>query len=497
MSPLGTVIVAWAAVYAYVCVYFGNLYLRRRKARVYLSFGLLAGSLSVYAVGAALLHEAASFEQSVVALRVKGVGLTAGVAFTVDFCHRLVNRTDLRAVRAAYAWALVALALVVSGLALSDSASAPVPTWGFASAPDYPEPALTPVGHVLVISAWALVGYCVALLVPQAPRDRDVRVILGSVVVNVAAGAHDVFIHIASLRSLYLIEHSTMLSIVAMSYLLLDRYVRTSEQLTARTLELRSSYDELRHTQEELVHKEQLAAVGELSAVIAHEVRNPLAIIKNSVSGLRRVELDPGDRSTLLSILDEELDRLNRLVSDLLAYARPVSLQGRVVPLEDLIRRSIDLARSAIARAADFDLHVELGAAPGSVHGDPDLLRHAFVNIVENAIQAMPGTGRLSVEAGPTQLGGESAVRIDFHDTGEGMDTVVRSKALDPFFTTRPTGTGLGLAIVERVVRMHGGRVEIESRHGRGTTVSVILPVDRPATNPLTTPSPRPAASGV
>src|SRR5690606_11573366 len=126
--------------------------------------------------------------------------------------------------------------------------------------------------------------------------------------------------------------------------ILLRRFVRTADELGRRTEELRRSYSNLRLTQEELVRKEQLAAVGELSAVIAHEVRNPLAIIKNAVSSLRRPTLRPSDRGVLLGILDEEVDRLNRLVRDLLAYARPVEPRGQPVDLERIVEETVKTA---------------------------------------------------------------------------------------------------------------------------------------------------------
>jgi signal transduction histidine kinase len=224
--------------------------------------------------------------------------------------------------------------------------------------------------------------------------------------------------------------------------------------------------------------------------VIAHEVRNPLAIIKNAVSGLRRANLKPSDQETLLGILDEETDKLNRLMHDLLAYARPVVPKGRSLSVSDLVRRSVERARSSSVHADLIDVVLELEGASNEIHGDPELLRHALVNVVDNAMQAMTGGGRLTVHAKDASIAGHPAVALSFSDTGEGMDTIVREKARDPFFTTRPSGTGLGLAIVERVVSNHGGRVEIESRHGEGTTVTLTLPREHISILPIPPPEP-------
>jgi signal transduction histidine kinase len=250
-------------------------------------------------------------------------------------------------------------------------------------------------------------------------------------------------------------------------------------------------YEELQATQERLVRKEQLAAVGELSAVIAHEVRNPLAIIKNAVSGLRREGLAAQDRRTLLDILDEETDRLNRLVHDLLAYARPVVPRGRSLPVRELLRRSVERARGGVTHDEVVHVVYELCDELDSVYGDPELLRHALVNVMENAMQAMSGGGTLTIRTEPAVFRSRTALALSFIDTGEGMDTLVRAKARDPFFTTRPSGTGLGLAIVERVVRNHGGEVSIDSRHGEGTTITFLLPVDAPSMIPVPPPGER------
>ena len=261
---------------------------------------------------------------------------------------------------------------------------------------------------------------------------------------------------------------------------LLSRFTALRNQLEARARELRGrarslarSYDELRAAQDELVRKEQLAAVGELSAVVAHEVRNPLAIISNAVATLRRSGVGEEDRATLLGILDEESSRLNRLVGDLLRYARPINLERQPVSLRELVERGLALAESRV------DLGVEL-LEPEPVEkvlGDPNLLRQVLENLISNALQAMSSGGVLTVTLVRTELDGVRGVEAQIQDTGEGMDTEVRARALDPFFTTKPGGTGLGLAIVARIVDAHGGALRIRSKAGSGTVMHVFLPV--------------------
>jgi signal transduction histidine kinase len=260
---------------------------------------------------------------------------------------------------------------------------------------------------------------------------------------------------------------------------LLSRFDALRGQLEGRARKLRDqardlekAYAELRAAQDELVRKKQLTAVGELSAVVAHEVRNPLAIIANAVATLRRSGLEDADRSMLLRILEEESSRLNHLVGDLLRYARPIDLERQLVNLRDLAERGLSLAEGKI------DLEVELREPEPTlrVWADPNLVRQVIDNLVSNAIQAMSSGGELTVTLVNLDLDGVRGVEIQIQDTGEGMDTEVRARALDPFFTTRPSGTGLGLAIVHRIVDAHGGVLRFKSKAGSGTTVHVFFP---------------------
>ncbi|MBX3247909.1 MAG: hypothetical protein KF901_12080 [Myxococcales bacterium] len=518
MSTLATLHLLWAAVYGYLCAYHLVLYGRRRDEREYLAFALLTAGFSVLTVGNALHVDADTLAGGTLAVRVGNVALTVVVAFYVEFVWELTGRRGFWLRALAYVWAVVGLGAEVLGL--MNEPFAAEPRWGWGGVEPV-HPAITSFGVAYLAGLWTIGLVSTALFFrhatkrPSAPasmptstvgeRSGDrvvaatsallasgwpIRLLGVAAVLAFLAGSHDFAVRVGLVSGPTLMDHVAMLFAFAMSYALLDRFVRASNELRSKTAELARAYEELRDTQERLVRKEQLAAVGELSAVIAHEVRNPLAVIKNSVSGLRRRALSDEDRATLLSILDEETDRLNRLVHDLLAYAQPVVPQGRELALRDLVRRAVERARSSVAHAGSIETVYEL-EGPASVYGDPELLRHALVNVIENALQAMPGGGTLTVRSEAGDLGGRPAVSLVFSDTGEGMDTLVRAKARDPFFTTRPSGTGLGLAIVERVVRNHGGKIEIESRHGAGTTIRFLLPCERPSLIPIPPPERR------
>lgn len=477
MSPLATLSAAWTAVYAYLCAYYSVLYARRRAEREYLAFGLMSGAMAIYALGGCLYVDATSIAQAAYAQELRFFGLLAASAFSVDFAQHMSASHSRIVTRVSYGLALAFVFANVAHLLVDGSLQPELETVTLLPTPARFEPALTIWGYLAMLSALGVSSYGLAQVARRAwAGDVDLRIVFGGASILMAAALHDLIVRSTPLRSMYLLEHCYMVFALTVSYVLLERFVRTSNALTSRTLELRRSYNELRDAQEQLLKREQLATMGELSAVIAHEVRNPLAIIKNAVSGLHRPTLRDSDRQVLLKILDEEADRLNRLVGDLLAYARPVTPQRQTVHVEDLVSGAVELARAAQQRESRLTFDIALDGSH-TIEGDPDLLRQALVNVAENAIQAMPDGGTLTVRTEDAALEGAQAVAIAIRDTGEGMDTLVRAKATDPFFTTRPTGTGLGLAIVHRLVHSHGGKVQIESTYGSGTTVTIILPV--------------------
>jgi signal transduction histidine kinase len=330
-----------------------------------------------------------------------------------------------------------------------------------------------------------------ALLARAVMRGRrdGIAPLVGAVLMS-SAILNDIFVALGYFEGAWLAPFGNSAFIFAIAGALIVRSSLMSKELTQQSLELkrrsgelRHSYEELREAQRELTRKEQLAAVGELAAVIAHEVRNPLAIISNAVAGLRRREIGHEDRETLLTILKEESSRLNRLVGDLLRYARPVNVQRQLVSVRDIIDRTV----VSIVQSETITTEVRVEGEPHSIWGDASLLRQVFDNLVDNAVQAMgtqtwpnAETRKLSVVIRPDQRNGVDGVHVHVSDTGEGMEAHVRSRAMDPFFTTRPSGTGLGLAIVDRIVEAHDGEISISSAPRGGTTVSVFFPIGAP-----------------
>ena len=256
--------------------------------------------------------------------------------------------------------------------------------------------------------------------------------------------------------------------------------------------DLRTSYETLARTQRALVERERLAALGELAAVVAHEVRNPLGVIWNSLVSLRKLVRPRGDVGTLLDILGEESDRLNRIVADLLDFTRPQMLSLRVEPIDALVAGAVEAARSAgLPGGVEIRLAVQSDVPP--VWADGRLVRQALINLVTNAAQAMPRGGRVTIAASLERAADVPLVRIDVTDEGPGIDSEAAQQVFQPFFTTKATGTGLGLAVVKRIVEAHEGRIDLESGAGRGTTFTVRLPLV-PASGRPSEPPPEPAS---
>lgn len=248
---------------------------------------------------------------------------------------------------------------------------------------------------------------------------------------------------------------------------------------------LRGSYRQLETAQAALLEQERLAALGALSASVAHEVRNPLGVIFNSLGSLRKLLKQEGNVGLLLGIIQEEADRLNAMVGDLLDFARPLRPTLTPVPLGPLVQDALEAARTRTPGAEEGrmpalpdSLELDLRIPPGlMLMADARLLRQALVNLFLNALQAMPKGGVLSVHAEQQTGLGNPQVRVVVRDTGSGVPAEQRTSVFQPFFTTKATGTGLGLAVVRRIVEGHGGRINLLEREECGAEFELLLPV--------------------
>ncbi|HOV86557.1 MAG TPA: ATP-binding protein [Syntrophobacteraceae bacterium] len=231
--------------------------------------------------------------------------------------------------------------------------------------------------------------------------------------------------------------------------------------------------------EEQLHQTERLAALGEMIAGVSHEIRNPLGIIRTTAELLHgRLENDRQKR--LSSIIVEESTRLNDILTEFLDFARPKALRVQSCRLEEVLDRNLEVMEPECQRLG-IQVERDYRTGPYGMEADADLLYRAFVNLLANALQAMPQGGRLRLETSfANGRDGSPHIELRIQDSGHGIPAELKKKIFNPFFTTREKGTGLGLAIVRSIIDGHNGDMEVVSEEGKGTTMIVRLPLVQP-----------------
>ncbi len=272
----------------------------------------------------------------------------------------------------------------------------------------------------------------------------------------------------------------TPVTLVASSCVLLDRHEKPLG--VALTFE---DVTELRELERQVHETAKLAAVGELSAGLAHEIRNPLGAIKACSQFLEDRLPEDESLARFARILVREVDRLDQLVERLLGFARPRESDMQYMDVHEALDRMIALV-SLKARQSGVQIVRRYQRDLPRIFADPEKLQQVFLNIMLNAMDAMPQGGILGVTSALCRAEQGARVRIDFRDTGVGIPREQLERVFVPFFTTRERGTGLGLAIARQVISEHGGEITVESEPGVGTAFSVSLPVTRAASSQAT-----------
>ena len=475
---------AWAIAVFGLGLFFAASYLFRRRDVEYLLFAVLCGALGVFTTGMALGYDSVGYDQWRWAANIAHAGILAAAAVNLHFVCRFTRAAQSR-------WGpaivyVVTVPLIVA--ALSD--------WWWRNDSGYVVKGSViglETSHLVAEpSAVAIAGYVFMLLEIMASTILLVRaftkghreslwVLVGGAFILVAA-INDVLLVSGYWGSIYVFPMAFVAYALTVAMTFPARYQHaagaletTTHHLARANRDLRSSHAELREVRSELDKKAQLAAVGELAAAIAHEVRNPLAVIVNACANLKRPAVPQNDRHMLLGIVEEEAERLNRLITDLVRFARPAGTRRTAVQIGPIVERALRVARAEHGVEAHFEGDGELSAV-----ADPDLLPLVFDNLIENACQATGSGGRIDVTARAEARHGRQLVRLEISDWGHGMDDSVLAQAADPFFTTRDAGTGLGLTIVKRIVEAHGGSIDFSSEPGSGTRVLLHFPLAGP-----------------
>jgi two-component system sensor histidine kinase HydH len=286
----------------------------------------------------------------------------------------------------------------------------------------------------------------------------------------------------------YLLEIPIFLAVGLLIGLVVERQEHYRRGLEIQAETLAQSHRELQEQTRLLLEKEtqlhradRLSALGQLSAGLAHEIRNPLGAIKGAVEILQD-DFPPGHpKAEFYAILLKEVERLNDVLTNFLSFARPVT--PHLAPLDvRAVLTALEGLISGQARAHRVQIFTSFHAGPSRVMADETLLKQAFLNIMLNAAEAMPEGGDLAIS---TRLSPEGAaggrpewVEAVFDDTGPGIQEEDLGRIFDPFFTTKKDGTGLGLAITHRIIETHHGTIRVMSQRGKGSTFVVTLPLE-------------------
>ena len=254
-----------------------------------------------------------------------------------------------------------------------------------------------------------------------------------------------------------------------------DRERVQRRRVEATKMELEEVYTELRQKIDEMKKAERLSAVGQLAASLAHEIRNPLASISGAAGILKRGHASAANTDECLGILEKESQRLNKLLTNFLDFARPRLPRYQRVDPRNLIESVASIARhSAILK--DVQLVIGDGSSASILECDAEQLKQVLLNLLINAVQATEGHGTVHVRTSDVR----DNLCIEISDEGSGISSDHLDQIFDPFFTTKESGTGLGLAIAANIVKQHGGTLTGNNNPHRGMTFRVELPISRP-----------------
>jgi two-component system sensor histidine kinase HydH len=230
---------------------------------------------------------------------------------------------------------------------------------------------------------------------------------------------------------------------------------------------------EVRRLQQEVERTKRLASLGSLAAGVAHEIRNPLSSVKGFATYFReKLKDNPQDRDTATTMI-QEVERLDRVIGQLLEFARPSTLKIKAARVADLIQHSLKLI-DGDARTKGVEVKSEVPSDLPDIPMDADRMNQVLLNLYLNSLQAMDAGGILQVKVSRDNT--KKLTTIVVADNGPGIDPANQERVFDPYFTTKPDGTGLGLAIVHKIIDAHSGSVKVRSNPGLGTTITLILP---------------------
>jgi two-component system NtrC family sensor kinase len=257
-------------------------------------------------------------------------------------------------------------------------------------------------------------------------------------------------------------------------------YADLEGKITASNKELEIAYQMLIQRQEQLIQSEKMAALGQLSAGIAHEIRNPLTSIKMFIQSLEKeIDLDENQEKDFRIIM-KEIDRINENITRFLNFTRPEEPLFQKISINELVKDALDLLTAKLKNSGILQ-DVSLSGKQELIKGDPKQLSQVFLNLLLNAAEAMPQGGTLTIRSAikSDADNAQEYLQLIVKDSGTGICEKDRPYLFDPFFTTKTEGTGLGLSTVYSIMQKHKGRIEVESEVGKGSSFILLFPVQK------------------
>lgn len=356
----------------------------------------------------------------------------------------------------------------------------------------YLRPSFSPavVRRYALASVWMNVGFAFAVSVLAQSEDAHYTVLMllpltaaafrfslplvaGTVLVASALSFAELWIYFRLDPPVQVSEYFEALSLVSLFVIVSIMVWLFAQHLRREETSLKSAYDELQRTRDRLIAEEKLAAIGRLSSAIAHEIRNPVAMVSSSLALAKKSSTTEELRSELCEIASKEAARLERITNDFLAYARTREPDRRIVRVEELLSYVADVARG---RSVEHDVQIVVECDVALCASlDEFLLQQSLLNLVLNAIDATDAGDSVIVAAVASENG---VLELSVQNAGKPIHPEQVDKIFEPFFTTKPSGTGLGLAIARNIARVHGGDLTLACNQGNSVRFLLRLPAD-------------------
>ena len=467
---------------ALACGFFVQAWRLRRHYGSYLLFGFSSAAMACYCAALTTMYvwsaQGAPPEVVASALDVAVAGALMATALLLHFgMHHSGYAHTTRVASLCYLVAGVMVVALKGGMWRGDVVNGTAVQLGPFQLP-YLHVQLSSTKTIILAAAPLCLGVAGGMFAREQRRDDGPALVTSFTTTLLVVTAFNDFVGLGAGRfaTLPLLPFAFSLFGLSIGFAVVHRYGHVAASLEQRTVELHRlsgelgrSLQNLSTTRKTLQKNRQLAVVGSLIEQLASELSDPL---ERAAAALAAFGKNGHNNDSSLDQLETETIHINRLVSDLLSFARPIALDCDDIDLEAIIKHALSLADAY----PDVDVGISCALPWPRIEADAEKLRQVFEHLIVNALHAVQQDGELTVDVSRVHYNGRPHVRVEVRDTGEGMAEADLRRALAPFFTTRPDGTGFGLPICKRVIESHGGELEVTSTLGVGTVVRVLLP---------------------